>query len=725
VKPEETYAVVVGIEKYALGNSDLNGPATDAVRFVEWLRGSHVPAKNIFLFLSPLKKNAATLNGILQSPAVGVASQPAGRDQIESCLRALDDAAKFTGELLYFFWGGHGIADRSRKRYLFYADTTEKTLEKHLDVPSWLGLLASYRHLPIQIGYIDACANLKPQWDVGQSTLPSRPINARQAISFAAAIGQRAANKELERSGKFSQIVTEALRSAQAADPAWPPSPPAVIEKIRQIFQEDLTQQPVFYALGDLEGNEWSGGRTPASEFVEAIARKNGFPVQDLREWADEAAASPVLGKQTARNEVLHWLKQQHGGAGKKIGPILSNAMEDWLRTISIAINFGRLGELSDHIDEMDILSIHLSQKMRMAHPLGRLEALIDEAKIPSEELHRACFQAAGPQHISSPHTSRCGEILRSLPQFMDDPFRSAAEFALRIYRKTKQDELRQWAEKYADFRTIEDINSRLDNEAADDQYYLFCWISKKHFTPILFRGRQFQYVTKWPRIELSPGLPYSELNEIVKQYLEEAEKYEPPKLCVHFFVSKEYFGWNPQSIFLNAPLGDPQPLGRSYLTVMRWRERALRQARTRYDEWLKRAQLLRDGAKDCKALSVCWISEDIKTADTPALFKTVGQDHHILAFDFVVPRTLERIGNPLPAAILEGLPLILWPCKDPNNPAAVRTAISDYAGSGDFRQFEEQMTRFYGENQQQWELTLFWDDPKYKPEKWEYADEL
>src|SRR5450432_361701 len=53
--PATTYAIVVGIEKYAGGKDwNLNGPASDACRMALWLRKNGVPADRIAFHLSPL-----------------------------------------------------------------------------------------------------------------------------------------------------------------------------------------------------------------------------------------------------------------------------------------------------------------------------------------------------------------------------------------------------------------------------------------------------------------------------------------------------------------------------------------------------------------------------------------------------------------------------------------------------------------------------------------------
>ena len=99
--PLKTYALVVGIEAYDLGDkADLDGPAHDAVRFMQWLKKYHVPNENIISFLSPLESNASLLDEI------GIPTKPATRDVITA---GIDQLSQATGDLLFIFWGGHAI----------------------------------------------------------------------------------------------------------------------------------------------------------------------------------------------------------------------------------------------------------------------------------------------------------------------------------------------------------------------------------------------------------------------------------------------------------------------------------------------------------------------------------------------------------------------------------------------------------------------------------------
>jgi hypothetical protein len=64
IPPNETYALIVGIETYSFkyGDNDaiklgnLNGPAKAAIDFADWLVSRDVPPDNIHMFVSPLSE---------------------------------------------------------------------------------------------------------------------------------------------------------------------------------------------------------------------------------------------------------------------------------------------------------------------------------------------------------------------------------------------------------------------------------------------------------------------------------------------------------------------------------------------------------------------------------------------------------------------------------------------------------------------------------------------
>ena len=102
ISPEETYALVVGIEKYKAGSDwDLNGPVHDAIEFANWLLERKVKSDNIYLFLSPLDTN----RDLLQKTKLNF--QPANQENISDAINYKLLNKNVSGELLYVFWGGH------------------------------------------------------------------------------------------------------------------------------------------------------------------------------------------------------------------------------------------------------------------------------------------------------------------------------------------------------------------------------------------------------------------------------------------------------------------------------------------------------------------------------------------------------------------------------------------------------------------------------------------
>lgn len=131
INPEETYALVVGIEKYQAGHDwNLNGPAKDAINFTDWLLDRRVKPENIHLFVSPLEQNS----NLLQKTSLIV--KAANRENISDIINHLLDK-NIAGQLLYVFWGGHGIITKSRetKRRLLFSSSDNKNY-RNLDFNS-------------------------------------------------------------------------------------------------------------------------------------------------------------------------------------------------------------------------------------------------------------------------------------------------------------------------------------------------------------------------------------------------------------------------------------------------------------------------------------------------------------------------------------------------------------------------------------------------------------
>lgn len=262
VSPQCTYALVVGIEKYNAGPSwDLDGPVNDARNFANWLCSRGVPPKNVFLFLSPLDKNQ---NSKLASPKF--AEQEALQQNISRTIT--DVLPQKQGDLLYIFWGGHGIITAAGERRLFYADATQKN-KRNLDLESLLLSLRSdfLCSFPRQIYIVDACANYiaDPRLPiVAGETFSSGPPRkgCAQFVLLAAKTGEVAKNDSKRRTGLFSAAIMEELAEA---DSSWPPDMEKLANNIESRFERlrqlgSVQQTPTYLWFRDWDESEDTRG---------------------------------------------------------------------------------------------------------------------------------------------------------------------------------------------------------------------------------------------------------------------------------------------------------------------------------------------------------------------------------------------------------------------------------------------------------------------------------
>ncbi|WP_330329303.1 caspase family protein [Streptomyces sp. NBC_00536] len=202
--PERTFALIVGIERYATGPSwDLPGPARDALRFRDWLLRSGVPERNILLCLDPLTEPA-------------VAHHPGDLGTLRRLI--LSELTAAQGEMLWVWWGGHGVLDQDERLRLFSGDATTAD-KRNLDLQSMRRTLAS-DILPgstRQTWIVDACQTFEEQLGFHHS-LPAEtlPVGQRvqvhqQTVLLAATRGQRAANDPARGTGLFSDSVLDVL----------------------------------------------------------------------------------------------------------------------------------------------------------------------------------------------------------------------------------------------------------------------------------------------------------------------------------------------------------------------------------------------------------------------------------------------------------------------------------------------------------------------------------
>jgi hypothetical protein len=241
VDPARVHALVVGIEAYEAGDAwRLPGPARDAVRFWRLLRDAGVPEEQLRLHLAPLPP---------YEPPVPYGS--ADRATLRRVLvRELSPAQ---GDMLWVWWGGHGVLDRAGRLRLFCADAgiADKV---GIDLDSALARYAgdAVPGLREQMWIVDACETFEEDLAF-QEALPAdalpvgRPGHAhRQTVLRAAGRGRAAANDPVRATGLFSDVLLGLLADRAAVLPA-PPDPeelfPAVRARIAALREEGRTLQ--------------------------------------------------------------------------------------------------------------------------------------------------------------------------------------------------------------------------------------------------------------------------------------------------------------------------------------------------------------------------------------------------------------------------------------------------------------------------------------------------
>jgi formylglycine-generating enzyme required for sulfatase activity len=288
-KPERTYALVVGIEKYheTAWNVKGGGPVNDALKFAEWLCKRGVPKENIRLCLSPLEENCYLVE---QSELeVEAATENNVSDIIENVL------SKKKGDLLFIFWEGHGLLTSERERRLLCADATYKNWQ-NLNLDSLLLLLRSNLfEIQNHICIVDACANYllesnrRPTNLKGKEFSSGQPmLNHKQFVLLATREGEKAIVNTKSQTGYFSQAVREALE--QEILETWPPNMKAIAEKVKQQVTSlnNNKQLPIYFEICS-----WDGDRGIYSlkdlNLPEKIPQLNDESVKNI------SAKSPIL----------------------------------------------------------------------------------------------------------------------------------------------------------------------------------------------------------------------------------------------------------------------------------------------------------------------------------------------------------------------------------------------------------------------------------------------
>jgi hypothetical protein len=260
--PQQTYALVVGIEKYDKCG-DLDGAASNALKFVTWLCDKQVPNENIFLFISELNHNKSLVD------ACKIQAKKAISSNIFNAV--FTEISKKNGDILYIFWSGHGYISDVENRRLLYSDD-----QKNFNLSSFLKSLktGTFDGFNKQILFIDACANYNKSTSkvqfVGEKpyeeTYPlGKPKHREQFALLAAKEGETAKYDSTEKIGLFSKVLMEELEKKNKL--LLPEKMEEITIKVKNIFKEKYNneQTPIYLWVREQDGSEETIGLTKSA----------------------------------------------------------------------------------------------------------------------------------------------------------------------------------------------------------------------------------------------------------------------------------------------------------------------------------------------------------------------------------------------------------------------------------------------------------------------------
>jgi hypothetical protein len=425
------YGIIVGVEHYdALHDGikmELDGPASDAVRFASWLLNRSVPPSNLHLFLSSL--DPATQRNELNKARGGadVTILEATRDQLELFFNTKLPTLAQTPSTLYMLWGGHGIIRGGDEHHLFYSNF-RKGSPLTFNVKDRLRQLRAVTNLSAQHIFIDACANFVELTRFGTVDSSSPVIDlpdstVEQHLIQAAASGQLALNDKIERTGHFSRELFTLLHKIPADQ--WPAAEHLAPE-LEQAFvakaRADRTfrQRPVWLRFRPNRGGGFDLGSQPKPSHLQGLAVMAECTISQLDSAEHALENSEKLQNEMVRDELYSLIvgTPQADRSWRKDTEFDLAGLAAWvlhkkkIKTLANALE--KKGDCSFRSIELELERVDLArQAIRLLDPMGLSTKQCLEAyrRVPS--ISPAEKRVASFEDIVT-HLAQIGDLQRS-----------------------------------------------------------------------------------------------------------------------------------------------------------------------------------------------------------------------------------------------------------------------------------------------------------------------
>ncbi|TVR65810.1 MAG: hypothetical protein EA420_02410 [Candidatus Competibacteraceae bacterium] len=730
VTPEKTCAVVVGIEQYAVGAGwNLDGPASDAARFVDWLCSKGVPPGNILVLLSPLEGNRNICD---QLTGRGIPTQVASHDcimnTVANCLPNLD------GELLWLFWGGHGVITSDHGRRLFCANATANNPQV-FGLEDLLAMLRSktcarFKH---QIGVIDACANyfeeMRSKVSLAESGFSrGEPAgDVRQFVLYGAATGELARNDTIRKTGAFSEVVLETLER----DPRWPPDIRGLRERVTDHFERlrregKARQSPGYFQWQWPEGGGILGD-LPVSGQVQTAVRELGLAVPQLRKLAKAVLNCPGF-TDNQRWEALH---NNLPSSLKTAFPRQAEAT-DW--EAELIGFFASIWNDKDgmaawlvalrSVEKNQRASQAVADKIEYLRQVNEVRRLLGDVEITTAELCQL-YRRSAPDPQLAPEADDLDQVLEHLWDMVprvNGGIAPLLEFVERVARGHKRPDLSDWVKNVAHSpQQIADLKRYLNQEAADAavvrEYLLIDLPSAT--SPLEY------WFHSWNRERdshdsIKPASSAEPVPAALADILDKIDSIRQGELVIELFVPFNMLCCEADRWEIEWFGGSKSTLGALHPFLLRWRDRALNTPRTRAGEWREVTRKIRARESAGTPPTIRWIDPHQKPQQ---VMRQIGSGDYggCIGFLFAVDQAALRGDGLLLAALLGGAPFALWMREPPRNWQEFRQKMDIELVKAD--RLDDVPCRIANvrsgddaSSQPAYALTLFWDDPNRNP---------
>ncbi len=302
---KQTYALVVGIERYAQPGWDITGPAKNALKFARQLTSLGVVARNIYAFASSIQSDSQSIDDLIRT-GINFESTTNWND-IDTFWRSKLPSATEADSRLIVYWSGHGIVEPDGAWQFICSDYRTDTLANRVfSATNFLRHLRStvFSRFSEQILLADTCSAYSKIPVYPDRSLPeTRYRKTRQFVVHARPEGEYAKGED------DGGIFTEALLQTLSFFPEWPDSGVLVQSLRSRLVAVDSqpfvisVQTPVDSVLDQVVGredglgNKLDAGTQMDSPSVEPIASPAFEPQAYLAPLGNPIIAEPFFAQ--------------------------------------------------------------------------------------------------------------------------------------------------------------------------------------------------------------------------------------------------------------------------------------------------------------------------------------------------------------------------------------------------------------------------------------------